>query len=410
MNLKTKYQYSYFIYPFIVDDKKYEKYILSLLKNKKCKMKVFEKEKDEDLYLYFLPKIRKCLFWSMDMGKERIKRLDKLEIGMRAKVISEYPCTMFEYKIKNVIQGKLNQKDTIYFTINKIEIICFNTGVCFLAIKTILDEGAEFDDLLNFNYRFRDINANSYDLKKYENIKIQENNLADRKSIKGIIEEIVGNNKSAKEMNLDEERFITYSYACVDQENWQDEKKLKYLEKEFYRFAGVYSSNHKADFENLVTGTMRVFRKTKSEMYGFTKVGTVVLTSDSDIENYTTLPYKFEREHFYTYILELYKKISLTKFNAEFNNFYKFSKAQDDYINFAKELWIEEVTNNDTGSSLLSIWKDQTKSNEIFMKLKNKYDIMYKNSAIVKAERVVDWILAGLVVILVINVISIAMK
>ena len=211
-------------------------------------------------------------------------------------------------------------------------------------------------------------------------------------------------------MNLDEERFITYSYACVDQENWQDEKKLKYLEKEFYRFAGVYSSNHKADFENLVTGTMRVFRKTKSEMYGFTKVGTVVLTSDSDIENYTTLPYKFEREHFYTYILELYKKISLTKFNAEFNNFYKFSKAQDDYINFAKELWIEEVTNNDTGSSLLSIWKDQTKSDEIFMKLKNKYDIMYKNSAIVKAERVVDWILAGLVVILVINVISIAMK
>ena len=37
-------------------------------------------------------------------------------------------------------------------------------------------------------------------------------------------------------INIDEERFITYSYACVGQEYWQDEKTLKLLEKEFYKF------------------------------------------------------------------------------------------------------------------------------------------------------------------------------
>ena len=187
MNLKTKYQYSYFIYPFVVEDNKYEKYILKLLKNAKCKIKVFEREKDADLYSYFLPKIRSTLFWTMDMNKEKIEKLNKLDVNMQAKVVASYPCTMFEYDIENDIQGKVSTKDIIYFNISKIEVICFNTGVCFLVIKTILDEGAMFEDLLNFNYKFREVNSSAYDLKKYENIKIQESRLEDIKSIKTII-------------------------------------------------------------------------------------------------------------------------------------------------------------------------------------------------------------------------------
>ena len=52
VELKTKYQYTYFIYPYLVDEKKYDKYILKLFKNKKCKFQIFEKEistlSDED--------------------------------------------------------------------------------------------------------------------------------------------------------------------------------------------------------------------------------------------------------------------------------------------------------------------------------------------------------------------------
>ena len=44
MELKTKYQYTYFVHPYIIDETKYEKYILKLLKDKKCSFKVFEKE------------------------------------------------------------------------------------------------------------------------------------------------------------------------------------------------------------------------------------------------------------------------------------------------------------------------------------------------------------------------------
>ena len=33
MELKTKYQYTYFIYPYIIRENKYDKYILKLLNN-----------------------------------------------------------------------------------------------------------------------------------------------------------------------------------------------------------------------------------------------------------------------------------------------------------------------------------------------------------------------------------------
>ena len=46
MELKTKYQYTYFIYPFVVKENKYQKYILKILRNERFTVKEFEKQKD----------------------------------------------------------------------------------------------------------------------------------------------------------------------------------------------------------------------------------------------------------------------------------------------------------------------------------------------------------------------------
>ena len=54
MELKVKYQYTYFIKPFLIKENKYENYLFSLLSNKKYKLKIFEKEKDFNLYKYFI--------------------------------------------------------------------------------------------------------------------------------------------------------------------------------------------------------------------------------------------------------------------------------------------------------------------------------------------------------------------
>ena len=46
MEQKTKFQYSYFIYPYVIAEEKYEKYLARMLKKPNCQLKVFEKEKD----------------------------------------------------------------------------------------------------------------------------------------------------------------------------------------------------------------------------------------------------------------------------------------------------------------------------------------------------------------------------
>lgn len=39
MEQKIKYQYTYFIYPYIIEPNKYNKYMLKLIRNPKCKLK-----------------------------------------------------------------------------------------------------------------------------------------------------------------------------------------------------------------------------------------------------------------------------------------------------------------------------------------------------------------------------------
>ena len=62
MELKTNYQYTYFIHPFVIKDGKYQRYLLKMLRDKNCNLKVFQKEKDFRMYKYFLPKTRDFLF------------------------------------------------------------------------------------------------------------------------------------------------------------------------------------------------------------------------------------------------------------------------------------------------------------------------------------------------------------
>ena len=45
MELKTKYQYTYFIYPYLIEEKNYQDYLYKLLKNSQCKLKLFDNKK-----------------------------------------------------------------------------------------------------------------------------------------------------------------------------------------------------------------------------------------------------------------------------------------------------------------------------------------------------------------------------
>ena len=396
MELKTRYQYTYFIYPYVIEEKNYSKYLLRLLKDKKCTMKKFDIAKDLSIYQNFLPNIRKFMFWSFNYTKQQMRELESLDNELKANILSKYPCTMFDYNIKQNVQGKVQNEDGIYFDITKVELICFNTGICFLLFKTIIDgDTNRFDDLLNFNYKFRDITSKADELKEFENIKIQTSIFKDSKDIIKFIKDITGNTSLAEDLNIDQERFITYSYACISQEDWNDNVEIKTIEKLFFKFFKVLPA-HK-ELNDIITEDY--FNKppnSKYIKYGFSNVGTALLTSDIAVDNYTKLPFRFENEQLYLYILCLYKKFYLAKVNYELDR----KDCQQEFLSFTKNFLIEEVSNDETESCLEKNWSEKLDIDRMFNKIKNKYDMLYKSTNVEKTKIKQNIIILILIVIM----------
>lgn len=407
MELKTKYQYTYFIYPYIIKQNEYNKYLKKLLNNPNFAMKIFDKEKDEDLYSYFLPKVRDTMFWTMNYDKNNFMKLDEISKDMRSTLISQYPCTMFEYFLNENIQGKAGKRDGIFFDITNIELVCFEPGICFLLMKTVLEDNHSLSDLCNFNYKFRDIKSTAYEYRGYENIKIQTDRFNNIREITDLIKEITGNSTEATKLNIDTDRFITYSYACVGQEDWSITNS-ELLEKEFYKFANVEKADYKVDScETNLVNKMSIIEKSKNEFYGCSNVGTVLLTSDVSSENYTKRQREFERQYLYQYIFNLYKKISLKKLNYDLQKKNMLNQFKEEFEKFIQAAGIEEITNDNIGSQLENEWTRVLKINIIYSQLKGKYDMLYKNSNIEKTANTNKIIVVILILLVVMNLISI---
>lgn len=403
MELKTKYQYTYFIYPYIINENKYDKYISRLLNNKNMKVRFFEKEKDLDIYSYFLPTIRDFMFQGFEFNKDKINKMQEFSKDMQTIILSKYPCTMFEYNLEQALQGKAGEEEGIFFKIQKIEVICFNTGICFLAIKTNIEDSNAFSDVLNFNYKFRDIYSEFKELKEYENIRLQTTTFSDVKELENLIKEITGNVADVKELDINSNRFLTYAYTCIDQADWNETKPFKDIEFEFFKYANIFPSSYKSNFDKQ---HMEILAKWKFIQTGFTKEGMALLTSSIDIHNYTLLPHVFENQHLYTYILVQYQKIYLKKLEKELKQKSTAIHAREKFIKFTKDLWIQEITHDDVGTNIYKKARHISEIEKIYNNIKNKFDIAYKELNIEKESKINKLILVALGLSLFLNVIN----
>jgi len=404
MELKTKYQYTYFIYPFAVKESKYTRYLLRLLKDENCKLRIFRKDKDLDIYSYFSHRARNYMFNSFNWNKTKLARLDELPLDTKAAILAKNPCTIFEYTIKKDIQGKTAERNGIFFKIPKIEIICFNTGICFLCIKTNIEESDKFADLLNFNYKFRDINQEFANLSNYDNIKVQTDCFEDVKFLKDFIEDLTGPNTESIKLEIDTERFFTYSYACIDQEEWNNSNEFDRIRNNYIKYANILPNDNSINFEK---EDMKVISKWKYAKLGITKQGVTLFSSSYDINNYTVFPQEFQEQYLYTYILAMYTKIYLKKINLDFRQGLNIKKTRKEFIKFTQTLWINEVTLEDTGSLYYQYLKDVLELKTIYFDTKNKYDILYKELNIEKTAKNNMFIVILLVAALAINMINI---
>ena len=403
MELKINYQYTYFIHPFIIKDGKYQKYLLKMLKDKKFNLKIFQKEKDYTMYKYFLPKTKELLFSSFSFRNDDLKRLEELPIETRAAILSKYSCNIFEYSLKRDIQGKVDDKKGIFFTIQKVEVICFDTGICFLVIKTNIDEDSSFANLLNFNYKFRDINQENSYLDTYDNIRLQTEDFSEVETFKEFIRNITGTNIEAIKLDIDTERFLTYSYVCIDQEAWNSTNEFEKIKHNFNKYANILPADNSRDFEE---EKIKIISKWKYAKIGLTKLGCTLFASSSDMNNYTILPDEYENQYFYTYILNLYKKIYLKKLQLKFRNQKQIKKARKEFIDFTKKIWIQEITEDEIGTMLNHKMQEIFELEKLYGETKNKYDVLYKELNIEKNKSITIGITIILLASLLFNILN----
>ena len=406
MELKTNYQYTYFIHPFVIKDGQYQKYILKMLKDKRCNLKIFQKEKDLKMYQYFLPKTREFLFSSFSFGNTKLKKLEELPIETRAAILSKYECNIFEYTLKKDIQGKIDEKKGIFFNVQKIEVICFKTGICFLAIKTSIEDYQNFANILNFNYKFKSINQEQTNLDKYDNIRLQTSSFEDVETFREFITGITGANLGASKLDIDTERFLTYSYVCIDQSAWNHENEFEKIKHNFEKYALIFPADNS---RNIESENIKTMSKWKYAKVALSKQGVMLFSSSADMNNYTILPDEYEKQYLYTYILNLYKKIELKKIEQEFKNPKRLKKARNKFIEFTKNMWIQEITEDETGTMLNHKIQEALETEKLFAEVKNKYDILYKDLNIEKNKFATIAISVVLVASLIFNILNFIM-
>ncbi len=405
MELKTRYQYTYFIYPYLIEKNKYLKYLQNLLHNNKCKLRIFEKQKDLDIYNKFLPKIRRFMFPTFDFSEYKRKKFEELNEGLQAKVLQKYPCTVFEYNLDKNIQGKAGRDNGIFFKIEKIEIICFYTGECFISLKTMIEDLEHFDDLLNFNYKFKDIKSEFISMKQFENIKIQASEFDDIRKITDLVDELVGN--SVKHINIDSNKFLTYSYACVDPESWNKNKGFDEIKHQFYKYTNVLPSNYNLNVDfSRADKRVDIIDKWKFIKFGFSNQATTLFTSGVDTFNYTKLPFLYEKVYIYMYILQLYKKMHIQKMIEEYKSATKVAKLRKEFLSFTQNVWTQDITTENMGALLCNSWSEKLELQKFYLKLKSEYDILYKEANIEKTAKSNKVIMIVLTVSLLLNIIN----
>ena len=405
MELKTRYQYTYFIHTYLINKNRYNKYLCRLLKDKRFELKVFQKDKDLEIYSYFLPEIKNFMFKTFDLNKIKMDKINELPIETRAAILAEYPSVTFEYNLKEDIQGKTIDENSIFFKIQKIGLVLFNTGICFLYLKTNVEDSKEFSDILNFNYKFRDINQEYGNLKNYENIKIQTDSFENIQELKDFISEITGPNFDALKINLNVDRFYTFSYECIEQTAWNSNTNFESINNEFLKFINILPNDKGMNIEE--NNSVKIIDKEKYSKIGISKLGVNLFSSEADLNNYTVLPREYENQYLYTYILSLYLKVYLKKLEYEFKKGKNLNDIRKKFVEFTKGLWIQEITSEDMGSLIYQNIKEVLEIDKLYSDVKSKYDLFYRELKIEKTEKMSGIIVAMLIATFVFNIINI---
>lgn len=379
MSLKVKYQYTHFIYPFVVEERNYISFINSILNNKDWNLKVHNYNDDKESYDFFLPYMRKFLFPTLFWDKLAEKNYKMMSEIKKALAISKLSCVTFEYKLDNIKNGSISNNRSygaIQFDISNITLICFKSGICFFNIKTQIEDKEEFidfDKILDFNYSFRNLSPRSnLNNKKVSKIKAKKIDKIENISI--FIKSIISGFETDDIEKIYYDKMFTYSYVCVD--SWENKNDIEKMKNDFFKFQYVMDSKSTALFNNDCKKlNENIYSRWEYSLFGFSIESGVVFVSDKEKYNITRMPYNFEKKYFYMLLLALYQRISLMNFSQELlkKDKTKIKSLNNRFTKFTHFSWFGQITNSEHGMDMWENWQNAFKLKELFEEVHKEY-------------------------------------
>ncbi len=270
-------------------------------------------------------------------------------------------------------------------------------------MKTNIENSQSFLDVLNFNYKFREIKRNDKITNNFDKIYLQTDSFSSMSKLTEFIESITGSKFETLKLDIDTEKFYAYSYVCVDGQGLENQESFEDLDYYFDKFSNFLSADN---IETIKQKKKVTFSEWKYAKFGISKHGVTLFTSDNEMNNYTVLPDTFENEYLYTYILNLYKKITLKKLENEFENIPNIKKSRKKFIDFVKNIWIQELTSEEIGSILNLEINKVLETDRLYYEVKNKYDIFYKEYNIEKNKKLTILLIIILSLLLIVELLK----
>lgn len=398
MSLNAKYQYTHFIYPFLIEKDKYQSFIYNILNNdKNWKLKIHEQEDDEETYNFFLPYMRRFLFPTLFWGKEFTKKYKAMDVEKKANILKKSSCVTFEFNLNNIKVGAIAKKryGVIDFDIINIKVICFEPGICFLDIKTEVEDNGEdidFDKILDFNSMFREVTPGNSNKSK---LNIKAKGIDNINDITIFIKSIVAGFASNDLEKIYYDKMFTYSYVCLDKENWDEQTSFETLKNDFYKFQYVTDSKSSAIFNNdcrrLEENT---YSRWKYSIFGFSRESGVVLVSEKEKYNITKMPYSYERNYLYMLLLAFYQRMSLMNFLQDILNKDKtmIPKLNKELTKFTHFSWFSQITNSEHGMDIWKRWQKAFELFELYDEVHKEY-VEYYNTVVTSSQRKINGVL-----------------
>jgi len=394
LDLKAVFHYSYFIHPIVISADRRKAFLERLLADKSWRFNTGRNEADTNTQAYFLPYVKRLLFPTVFWSSAFHASFERMDHKKQTDMVASLPSASFDLRLDHAAIGKGPfTRDHLGVEITRITLFCFESGITFLVIKTILDskDVLYMGDVLDFNHKFRTLNPRYLKKQKTDGLFIRNTGFGKPGELSSFIKKLLSGFEDLETENVYFDRLFTYSYLCLDETEWNAEKPFERILNEFGKFRYVLPSDYGSEFDPAYTEKeSSSYRRWKYSMTGFSRESCVVLASACEAFNRNKLPEYFETLYFHIFLLAFYQRISLILFSEEMTNAenIRVEEMKRRFTRFTHFSWFSQITNSEHGMELWKKWQDTFDLAAQFNEVQKEYQEYYDYKVAKGQERI----------------------